>query len=49
VRACIGRTRVENNILYKLRHRLLGVTVHCGLAYWQVVSSSSPRTTPRDR
>src|SRR5437867_12757917 len=32
------RTRVQNNILYKLRHYLPGVTVHCTLVHWQVVS-----------
>src|SRR5512133_3035105 len=36
-----ARTRVENSILYQLRHRLLGVTLHCALAHWQVVSSGS--------
>ena len=36
-----ARTRVENNIVHQLRHRLLGVTLHCAVIHWQVVSRRS--------
>src|SRR5262249_33581283 len=40
-RAMYARTRVENNILNQLCHRLLGVTLHCALVHWQVLSRGS--------
>src|SRR5437660_12490962 len=34
-------TRVENNIVYQLRHRVSGGALHYKLVHWQVVSRSS--------
>jgi hypothetical protein len=36
-----ARTRVENNILNELRHRLLAENLHCALLYWQALSQES--------
>src|SRR5437660_4844886 len=32
------RTRVENNILNQLRHRLVAENLHCALVHWQALS-----------
>src|SRR6266480_131485 len=37
-----ARTRVENNILYKLRHCLLAENLHCALVHWQALSRPMP-------
>src|SRR5438552_18670687 len=37
-RSMHARARVENNIVYQLRHRLLAETLHCSLVHWQALS-----------
>jgi hypothetical protein len=32
-----ARARVENNIVYQLRHRLLAENLHCSLVHWQAL------------
>src|SRR4029077_15489112 len=39
-----ARTRVQNNILYQLRHRLLAENLDCALVHWQVLSSRQQRS-----
>src|SRR5438309_11987673 len=37
-RSMHARARVENNIVYQLRHRLLAENLHCTLVHWQALS-----------